>query len=158
MMRVGQGFDVHALVVGRALILGGVRIPHSKGLQGHSDADALIHAICDACLGAAGLGDIGHHFPDTDHQYKDIDSRVLLRRVHATLTEREWKIINIDATVIAQAPKLALHIPAMKVNIANDLKISAEQVNIKATTTEHLGFLGREDGIAAQAAVLLATE
>jgi 2-C-methyl-D-erythritol 2,4-cyclodiphosphate synthase len=158
MMRVGQGFDVHALVAGRALILGGVRIPHSKGLQGHSDADALIHAICDACLGAAGLGDIGHHFSDTDNQYKDIDSRVLLRRVHATLTERGWKIINVDATVIAQAPKLAPHIPAMKANIASDLKISAEQVNIKATTTERLGFIGREEGIAAQAVVLLTNE
>ncbi len=158
MMRVGQGFDVHALVSGRPLILGGVRIPHSKGLQGHSDADALLHAICDACLGAAGLGDIGHHFPDSDNQYKDIDSRVLLRRVHATLTERGWKIINVDATVIAQVPKVAPHVPAMKTNIASDLKISAEQVSVKATTTERLGLVGREEGIVAQAVVLLSKE
>lgn len=155
MMRVGQGFDVHALVAGRPLIIGGVRIPHSKGLQGHSDADVLIHAICDACLGAAGLGDIGHHFPDTDAQYENIDSRILLRRVKETLHERGWQIGNVDATVIAQAPKLAPHIPAMRTNIAADLAISPELVNIKATTTERLGYTGREEGIAAQAVVLL---
>jgi 2-C-methyl-D-erythritol 2,4-cyclodiphosphate synthase len=155
MMRVGQGFDVHALVEGRPLIIGGVRIPHPKGLQGHSDADVLIHAICDACLGAAGLGDIGQHFPDTDAQYKNIDSRILLRRVRETLLERGWQIGNVDATVIAQAPKLAPHISGMRTHIAADLKISAELVNIKATTTERLGYTGREEGIAAQAIVLL---
>lgn len=155
MMRIGQGYDVHPLVVGRALILGGVRIPHTKGLQGHSDADALIHAICDACLGAAGLGDIGHHFPDTDPQYKNIDSRVLLRHVQKTLSDQQWRVENIDATIIAQAPKLAPYVDAMKTNIAEDLKISVQQVNLKATTTERLGFEGREEGIAAQAIVLL---
>lgn len=155
MMRVGQGFDVHAFAAGRPLILGGVKIPHTKGLLGHSDADALLHAICDACLGAAGLGDIGHHFPDTDAQYKNIDSRVLLRKVCATLHERGWKVINVDVTVIAQAPKLAAHMSAMRKNIAADLKIEEDQVNVKATTTERLGFIGREEGIAAQAVVLI---
>lgn len=155
MMRVGQGFDLHALVPGRPLILGGVRIPHGKGLEGHSDADALIHAICDACLGAAGLGDIGHHFPDTDAQYKNIDSRLLLRKVYASVQERGWQVVNVDATVIAQAPKLAPYREAMRANIANDLKIAVEQVNVKATTTERLGLIGREEGIAAQAVVLL---
>lgn len=155
MMRVGQGFDVHALVPGRPLILGGVRIPHGKGLEGHSDADALIHAICDACLGAVGLGDIGHHFPDTDAQYKNIDSRLLLRKVYASLQERGWQVVNVDVTVIAQAPKLAPYREAMRANIANDLKIAVEQVNVKATTTERLGLIGREEGIAAQAVVLL---
>lgn len=155
MMRVGQGFDLHALVPGRPLILGGVRIPHGKGLEGHSDADALIHAICDACLGAAGLGDIGHHFPDTDAQYKNIDSRLLLRKVHASVQERGWQVVNVDATVIAQAPKLAPYREAMRANIANDLKIAVDQVNVKATTTERLGLIGREEGIAAQAVVLL---
>lgn len=155
MMRVGQGFDVHALVEGRPLIIGGVRIPHPKGLQGHSDADVLIHAICDACLGAAGLGDIGHHFPDTDALYKNIDSRILLRLVRETLHERGWRITNVDATVVAQAPKLAPHIAAMRANIAGDLEIDAELVNIKASTTERLGFTGREEGIAAQAVVLV---
>ncbi len=155
MMRVGQGFDVHALVPGRPLILGGVRIPHGKGLEGHSDADALIHAICDACLGAAGLGDIGHHFPDTDAQYKNIDSRLLLRKVYASLQERGWQVVNVDATVIAQAPKLAPYREAMRANIANDLKIAVDHVNVKATTTERLGLIGREEGIAAQAVVLL---
>lgn len=155
MMRVGQGFDLHALVPGRPLILGGVRIAHGKGLEGHSDADALIHAICDACLGAAGLGDIGHHFPDTDAQYKNIDSRLLLRKVYASLQERGWQVVNVDATVIAQAPKLAPYREAMRANIANDLKIAVDQVNVKATTTERLGLIGREEGIAAQAVVLL---
>lgn len=155
MMRVGQGFDLHALVPGRPLILGGVRIPHGKGLEGHSDADALIHAICDACLGAAGLGDIGHHFPDTDAQYKNIDSRLLLRKVYASVQERGWQVVNVDATVIAQAPKLAPYREAMRANIADDLKIAVDQVNVKATTTERLGLIGREEGIAAQAVVLL---
>ncbi len=155
MMRVGQGFDLHALVPGRPLILGGVRIAHGKGLEGHSDADALIHAICDACLGAAGLGDIGHHFPDTDAQYKNIDSRLLLRKVYASVQQRGWQVVNVDATVIAQAPKLAPYREAMRANIANDLKIAVDQVNVKATTTERLGLIGREEGIAAQAVVLL---
>ncbi|HEX9811620.1 MAG TPA: 2-C-methyl-D-erythritol 2,4-cyclodiphosphate synthase [Burkholderiales bacterium] len=155
MMRVGQGFDVHALVPGRRLVLGGVHIPHTLGLAGHSDADALLHAICDACLGAAGLGDIGRHFPDSDRQYKDIDSRILLRRVHASISKAGWQVANVDATVIAQAPRLAPHLPAMQQNVAQDLGISVDQINIKATTTERLGFTGREEGIAASAVVLL---
>lgn len=158
MMRVGQGFDVHALVTGRDLILGGVRIPHTQGLQGHSDADALIHAVCDACLGAAGLGDIGRHFPDTDDQYKNIDSRVLLKHVCGLLDAQGWRVANVDATVIAQAPRLAPYLAAMKTNIVEDLKISTDQVNIKATTTERLGFIGREEGIAVQAVVLLVSK
>jgi len=155
MMRVGQGFDVHALVPGRRLVLGGVHIPHPMGLEGHSDADALLHAICDACLGAAGLGDIGQHFPDSDVQYKDIDSRVLLRNVQAAITKAGWQVANLDATVIAQAPRLAPHLPNMQQNIASDLKIPVDQVNVKATTTEQLGFTGRKEGIAASAVVLL---
>ena len=155
MMRIGQGFDVHALVSGRKLILGGVHIPHPMGLAGHSDADALLHAICDACLGAAGLGDIGHHFPDSDQQYEDIDSRILLRKVQTLIGETDWQVANVDATVIAQAPRLAPYLSAMQENIAQDLKIPVGQVNIKATTTEGLGFAGREEGIAASAVVLL---
>lgn len=155
MMRIGQGLDVHAFAAGRPLILGGVRIPHDKGLQGHSDADVLLHAICDACLGAAGLGDIGLHFPETDEQYRGIDSRILLRRVQASVSETGWQVGNIDATIIAQAPRLAPYLPAMLENIAHDLKIPVDQINIKATTTERLGFAGREEGIAALAAVLL---
>lgn len=154
-MRIGHGYDVHPLVAGRDLILGGVKIPHSKGLLGHSDADVLIHAVCDACLGAAGLGDIGRHFPDTDAQYKDIDSRILLRRVRASLKQRGWRVENIDSTLIAQAPKLAPHLIAMAQNIATDLGIAVTGVNVKATTTEKLGFAGREEGIAAHAVVLL---
>lgn len=155
MMRVGQGFDVHALVEGRDLIIGGVKIAYEKGLLGHSDADVLLHAICDALLGAAALGDIGRHFPDNDAQYKNIDSRVLLRRVRDEVTKRGWRIVNVDATVIAQAPKLAPHIARMTANIADDLQVVPECVNVKATTTEKLGFTGREEGIAAQAVVLL---
>jgi len=154
-MRIGQGFDAHALKAGRKLVLGGVTIPHDKGLDGHSDADVLLHAICDACLGAAGLGDIGHHFPETDQQYKDIDSRILLRRVQASIRETGWQVGNIDATIIAQAPRLAPHVPAMQENIAHDLQIPVDQINIKATTTERLGFVGREEGIAASVVVLL---
>jgi len=154
-MRIGQGYDVHPLVTGRKLILGGVTIPHAKGLDGHSDADALIHAVCDACLGAAALGDIGKHFPDTEDQYKNIDSRVLLRRVRQALEAAGWTVVNVDATIIAQAPRLAPHIPAMVSNIAADLGIAPTTVNVKATTTERLGFIGREEGIAAQAVVLL---
>lgn len=154
-MRVGHGYDVHQLVAGRDLILGGVKVPHSKGLLGHSDADVLIHAICDACLGAAALGDIGQHFPDSDSRYQGIDSRKLLRHVRALLEAREWRVENIDSTIIAQAPKLAPHLPQMVGNIAADLEIAASQVNVKATTTERLGFAGREEGIAAHAVVLL---
>jgi 2-C-methyl-D-erythritol 2,4-cyclodiphosphate synthase len=155
MMRVGHGYDVHQLAAGRDLMLGGVKIPHAKGLLGHSDADVLLHAICDACLGAAGLGDLGRHFPDTDPRYKNIDSRELLRHVEALLDERGWRLENVDSTIIAQAPKLAPHIPAMVANIAADLGISVDSVNVKATTTEKLGFAGREEGIAAHAVVLL---
>ncbi len=154
-MRIGHGYDVHRLVAGRDLVLGGAKIPHSKGLLGHSDADALIHAICDACLGAAGLGDIGRHFPDTDPQYKNIDSRVLLRKVHEQLDAGGYRVANVDSTIVAQAPKLAPYIEKMTVNIAADLGISREQVNVKATTTERLGFAGREEGITAYAVVLL---
>lgn len=155
MIRIGQGYDVHPLVAGRKLVLGGVTIPHAKGLHGHSDADALIHAVCDACLGAAALGDIGKHFPDTDARYKDVDSRVLLRRVRQAIDEAGWSVVNVDATIVAQAPRLAPHIPAMAANLAADLGIAPAVVNIKATTTERLGFIGREEGIAAQAVVLL---
>lgn len=155
MFRIGHGYDVHALVVGRKLILGGVTIAHDKGLAGHSDADVLIHAICDACLGAAGLGDIGRHFPDTDARYKDIDSRKLLRSVRETLDEHAWNVGNVDATIVAQAPRLATYIPQMVVHVAADLEISTVNVNVKATTTEQLGFAGRQEGIAAQAVVLL---
>jgi 2-C-methyl-D-erythritol 2,4-cyclodiphosphate synthase len=155
MMRIGHGYDVHQLVEGRALVIGGVTIPHPKGLLGHSDADVLIHAICDACLGAAGLGDIGRHFPDSDVKYKDIDSRILLRRVRDALAAESWRVGNVDSTVIAQAPKLAPYLAKMTDNIAADLAIRPSQVNIKATTTEKLGFAGREEGIAAHAIVLL---
>ncbi len=155
MMRVGHGYDVHALVAGRDLILGGVKIPHTKGLAGHSDADALIHAVCDACLGAAGLGDIGQHFPDSDPQYKNIDSRILLRKVRDAIQARGWKVANVDATIVAQAPKLAPYMEQMKLNLASDLGISADSVNIKAGTTEKMGFAGREEGISAHAVVLL---
>jgi 2-C-methyl-D-erythritol 2,4-cyclodiphosphate synthase len=154
-MRIGHGYDVHPLVTGRDLTLGGVKIPHDKGLQGHSDADVLIHAICDACLGAAGLGDIGRHFPDTDPQYKNIDSRKLLCKVKEAIAERGWKIANVDSTIVAQAPRVAPYLAQMIANVSADLGIPAENVNIKATTTEKLGFAGREEGIAAHAVVLL---
>jgi 2-C-methyl-D-erythritol 2,4-cyclodiphosphate synthase len=154
-MRIGQGFDIHALVAGRKLIVGGVTIPFEKGLEGHSDADVLIHAVCDALLGAAALGDIGRHFPDTDPRYKGADSRALLREVAKMLQEEEWAVANIDATIIAQAPKMAAHIPAMAANIAADLGISAGRVNVKAKTAERLGAIGRGEGIAAEAIALL---
>ncbi len=154
-MRIGHGYDAHQLVTGRALILGGVRIPHSKGLLGHSDADVLIHAICDACLGAAALGDIGRHFPDSDPRYSGIDSRKLLREVRAKLEAEGWQVQNVDSTIVAQQPKLAPHISQMAANIAADLEVAVSQVNVKATTTEKLGFAGREEGIAAHAVVLL---
>ena len=153
-MRIGQGFDVHQLVEGRKLIIGGVEIPYDKGLLGHSDADVLLHAICDALLGAAGLGDIGRHFSDTDIKFKNIDSRILLREVARMVAEAGFKIGNVDATIIAQAPKMAAHISHMAQNIAADLGLTASAINIKATTTEHLGFTGRGEGIAAQAVVL----
>ena len=154
-MRIGQGFDVHRLVAGRKLVVGGVEIAHDKGLLGHSDADVLLHAICDALLGAAALGDIGRHFPDSDPRYKGIDSRELLRHVAALLKERKLSVSNVDATIIAQAPRMAPHIPKMVANIAADLGLAANRVNVKATTTEELGSTGRGEGIAAQAICLL---
>ena len=154
-MRIGQGFDVHALVAGRKLVIGGVHIPFDKGLEGHSDADVLIHAICDALLGAAALGYIGRHFPDTDARFKDIDSRELLRQVAALLEDRGRRVVNIDATIIAEAPRMAPHIPRMVANIAADVGIEPHYVNVKATTTEGLGFTGRGEGIAAQATCLV---
>ena len=154
-MRIGQGFDVHQLVAGRKLVMGGVEIAHDKGLLGHSDADVLLHAICDALLGAAALGDIGRHFPDTDARYRGIDSRELLRHVGKLLIDRGHRVVNIDATIIAQAPRMAPHIPAMVANIAADLGGAAGGVNVKATTTEKLGFAGRGEGIAAQAICLI---
>jgi len=154
-MRVGQGFDVHALVAGRKLVLGGVTIPYHLGLEGHSDADALLHAICDALLGAAALGDIGRHFPDTDEAYKGADSRRLLAAVGAKLRERDFRIVNVDATIVAQAPRMAPHMDAMVANIAEDLGLEPSCVNVKATTTERLGFTGRGEGIAAMAIAML---
>lgn len=154
-MRIGHGYDVHRFVENRPLIIGGITIPHSHGLEAHSDGDVLIHAICDALLGAAALWDIGHHFPDNDAAFKNIDSRVLLRRVMADLSKLGWKVGNIDATVIAQAPKLAPFIPEMRVLLAQDLAITNADINIKATTTESLGFAGRREGIAAHAVTLI---
>ena len=154
-IRIGQGYDVHQLVEGRDLILGGVNIPFEKGLLGHSDADVLLHAITDALLGAAGLGDIGSHFPDTAAEFKDADSRVLLRESYQSVQALGWKVVNVDTTVIAQKPKLAPHIPAMRANIAADLGLPENCVNIKGKTNEKLGYLGRMEAIEAQAAVLL---
>ncbi|HUQ74210.1 MAG TPA: 2-C-methyl-D-erythritol 2,4-cyclodiphosphate synthase [Burkholderiales bacterium] len=154
-MRIGQGFDVHPLVLGRRLIIGGVDIPYEKGLDGHSDADVLLHAICDALLGAAGLGDIGQHYPDTNIEFRGVDSRKLLRDVAKKLAALKLRVVNIDATIIAQAPRMAPHAARMIGNIAADLGVTPACVNIKATTTEHLGFLGRMEGIAAQAVALL---
>jgi 2-C-methyl-D-erythritol 2,4-cyclodiphosphate synthase len=153
--RIGQGFDVHALVAGRRLVLGGVVIPFDRGLEGHSDADVLLHAVIDALLGAAALGDIGRHFPDTDARYRDADSRALLREVRAKLAQARLRACNVDATVIAQAPRLAPHVDAMVANIAADLGLARDRVNVKATTTEKLGFTGRGEGIAAMAVALL---
>jgi 2-C-methyl-D-erythritol 2,4-cyclodiphosphate synthase len=154
-MRIGQGFDVHQLVAGRKLIIGGVDIPYEKGLLGHSDADVLLHAICDALLGAAALGDIGKHFADTDAKFKDIDSRILLRDVAGKIAASGYRISNVDATIIAQAPKMAPHIARMAANIAADLGVELNAVNVKATTTEKLGYAGRGEGIGAQAIALL---
>jgi 2-C-methyl-D-erythritol 2,4-cyclodiphosphate synthase len=153
--RIGQGFDVHALVEGRPLILGGVTIAHTHGLQGHSDADALLHAITDALLGAAGLGDIGRLFPDTDPQFKGADSRFLLREAYRRVQAAGWRLVNVDATIHAQAPKIGPHAGAMAANIASDLGVALTEVNIKAKTNEGLGHLGRKEGIAANAVVLL---
>lgn len=153
--RIGQGYDCHALVAGRKLIIGGVDIPHPTGLMGHSDADVLLHAVTDALLGAAGLGDIGRHFPDTDPRYKGADSRVLLRAAAALVADAGYAVGNLDATIIAQAPKMAPHIPRMVEHIAADLGVTASRVNVKAKTNEKLGYLGREEGIAAEAVVLL---
>ena len=154
-MRIGIGYDVHRLVEGRRLVLGGVDIPHSLGLLGHSDADVLIHAICDALLGAAALGDIGQHFPDTSAKFKNIDSLILLQMVSQLLRDHEFSVINIDSTIVAEQPKLAPYITAMTVNIARIIEIQPNQVSVKATTTEGLGFEGRQEGISAQAAVLI---
>jgi 2-C-methyl-D-erythritol 2,4-cyclodiphosphate synthase len=154
-IRIGHGFDVHAFAEGRRLVIGGVDIPHDRGLLGHSDADVLIHAICDALLGAAALGDIGRHFPDSDPRYKGIDSRELLRHVGGLLDARGWRVGNVDATIIAQAPRMAPHIPAMREHLAADLGVSVEALNVKATTTEKLGFTGRGEGIAAESVCLI---
>lgn len=154
-MRIGNGFDVHALVAGRRLVLGGVVIPYERGLDGHSDADVLLHAVCDAILGALALGDIGAHFPDSDPRWKDADSRVLLRHVFSLATARGYRLGNLDVTLIAQAPKVALYVPAMRANLMADLGCTESDVNVKATTTERLGFAGRGEGIAAMATVLL---
>ncbi len=154
-MRIGQGFDVHRFGEGEFITLGGVRIPHTSGLIAHSDGDVLLHALSDALLGAAALGDIGKHFPDSDPQFKGADSRALLRHVLALVQAKGWKVGNVDATLIAQAPKMAPYIEAMCAHIASDLQVGREAVNVKATTTERLGFCGREEGIAAQAVVLL---
>lgn len=153
--RIGTGFDVHALVAGRALILGGVTIPHSRGLLGHSDADVLLHAIADALLGALALGDIGRHFPDSDAAYAGADSRALLRRVMDLVASRGYELGNVDATIVAQAPRVSPFVDAMRANIAADLRCAVDRVSVKATTTERLGFTGREEGIAAQAVVLV---
>ena len=155
-MRIGHGFDVHRLVVGRKCIIGGVAIPHEKGLDGHSDADVLLHAICDALLGAAGLGDIGQHFPPTDMRFKGIDSRELLRHVVHLLKNNRYGVHNIDATVICEQPKLSPHTAQMQANIAADCGVEQSAVNVKATTTEKLGFTGRGEGIAAEAVCLIA--
>ncbi|MDD5375211.1 2-C-methyl-D-erythritol 2,4-cyclodiphosphate synthase, partial [Acidithiobacillus sp.] len=152
-LRIGHGFDVHALVAGRALILGGVSVPYERGLAGHSDADVLLHSICDALLGAAALGDIGGHFPDTDARFEGADSRLLLRHCRQLVQGKGFTVGNVDATIVCQRPKLADHIPQMRAHIAADLAVDLDAVNIKATTTEQLGYTGRGEGIAAHAVV-----
>jgi 2-C-methyl-D-erythritol 2,4-cyclodiphosphate synthase len=154
-VRIGNGFDVHAFASGRPLVIGGVTIPHDRGLEGHSDADVLLHAIADAILGALALGDLGKHFPDTDPKWKNADSRRLLREVAGMAMAQRWRIGNVDTTIVAQAPRLAPHVEAMRANIAADLGCDVANVSVKATTTERLGFAGREEGIAALATVLL---
>lgn len=155
MIRVGQGSDIHELVTGRKLIIGGVDIPHEYGLLGHSDADVLLHAIIDALLGAAGLGDIGRHFPDTDERYRGVDSRVLLRATRELLSQSGWSIVNVDSTINAQRPKMASHIPQMVAHISADLHVTKDAVNVKAKTAERLGFVGREEGISVDAVALI---
>ena len=154
-MRIGHGFDVHAFGPGEFITLGGVRLSHSHGLIAHSDGDVLLHALCDALLGAAGLGDIGQHFPDSNAEFKNIDSRILLRRVATLLRKQGLAVNNADATIIAQAPKMAPYIPAMRENIAADLALTSDRINVKATTTERLGYIGRGEGIAVHAVALL---
>ena len=158
MMRIGHGYDVHAFGAGDAVVLGGVQIPWERGLIAHSDGDVVLHALCDALLGAAGLGDIGRHFPDTDPAFSDADSRTLVRAVVAQLDEAGWTVVNVDLTVIAQTPRLSEHIDGMRERIAADLRVVVGRVNVKATTTEKLGFVGREEGIASHAVALLANE
>lgn len=155
MIKIGHGFDVHRFKEGNGFVLGGVKIPYEKSLLAHSDGDVLLHALCDALLGAGALGDIGQHFPDTDPQYANMDSRKLLRKVHDLISEKGYRINNADITILAQAPKMAPFISAMKNNIANDLSCTEEQINVKATTTEALGYIGRKEGIAVHAVVLL---
>jgi len=155
MIRVGQGYDVHRFCAGDHIILGGVSIPYEQGLEAHSDGDVVLHALCDALLGAVALGDIGKHFPDTDPEFKGADSRVLLRHVYAIVQEKGYKLVNADMTIIAQAPKMAPHIPLMCLHIAEDLQTATDYINVKATTTEKLGFEGRKEGIAVQAIVLI---
>lgn len=154
-MRIGHGYDAHAFVGGRPLILGGVSIPYEKGLAAHSDGDAVIHAVCDALLGAAALGDIGSYFPDTAREFKNIDSRILLRKVADLITQKNLKIINLDITILAQAPKMAPYIPTMRENLANDTRTNVQAINVKATTTEGMGFIGRKEGLAVHAVTLL---
>ncbi len=154
-MRIGHGFDAHRFGPGDHVVLGGVRIPYSQGMVAHSDGDVLIHALCDALLGAAALGDIGKHFPDTSAEFKGIDSRILLRRVVASLAERGYRVVNADTTLVAQAPRMAAHIEAMVANLAEDLKVERDAVNVKATTTERMGYTGRGEGIAAYAVALI---
>jgi len=155
MLRIGQGYDAHKFKEGDGIVIAGVRIPFNKGMAAHSDGDVALHALCDALLGAAALGDIGKHFPDTDNQFKDIDSRILLRDVHAKLGGLGYSVVNVDLTIIAQAPKIAPHIPHMRENVAGDLSLALDAVNIKATTTEGMGFEGRGEGISSLATVLI---
>jgi 2-C-methyl-D-erythritol 2,4-cyclodiphosphate synthase len=155
MYRIGQGIDFHQMVEGREFWLGGVLIPHSKGALGHSDADVLLHAICDAMLGALALGDIGKHFPDTDNSYKGIDSKILLEKTYSLINAKGYKLVNIDSTILLQAPKIMKYVPQMQSTIAGALALSIDDVSIKATTTEHMSFIGREEGIVATANVLL---
>jgi len=157
-IRIGHGYDVHAFGVGEVITLGGVKISHTHGFVAHSDGDVLIHALCDALLGAAALGDIGHHFPDTDEEFENIDSRKLLRHVLELLKQRGYWVVNVDCTIVAQAPKLAPYIDQMKVLLASDLSITQADLNVKATTTENLGFVGRKEGVEAHAVVLIANE
>jgi 2-C-methyl-D-erythritol 2,4-cyclodiphosphate synthase len=154
-MRIGHGFDAHRFGPGDHVVLGGVRIPHTQGMVAHSDGDVLIHALCDALLGAAALGDIGKHFPDSSAEFKGIDSRVLLRRVAAALADKGYRVVNVDGTIVAQAPRMASHIEAMVANLAQDLKVERDAVNVKATTTEGMGYTGRGEGIAAYAVTLV---